>query len=120
MRWSTQHTLQLQRGVFGNLLGAQHDLVDGVHRAAHAAGQLTLRDAALLNQFEQGLKADAPLGVTTEKPAPGSNKVKAVTGATISSRAVSTIVNEALTPQLRAALVKALQAGPKLRPKAKE
>jgi Na+-translocating ferredoxin:NAD+ oxidoreductase subunit G len=80
----------------------------------------TSEKPAFLNQFERGLRADAPVGVTTADPEKGSNKIKAVTGATISSRAVSTIVNEALTPQLRAALAAAVKAGPKPRSKAKE
>jgi electron transport complex protein RnfG len=75
---------------------------------------------AFLMQFEKGIKADKPVGAIKETPAPGSNKIKAVTGATISSAAICTIVNEALTPQLRSALVKALKDGPKLRQKAKE
>jgi electron transport complex protein RnfG len=75
---------------------------------------------AFLMQFEKGIKADKPVGAIKETPVPGSNKIKAVTGATISSTAICTIVNEALTPQLRSALVKALKDGPKLRQKAKE
>ena len=75
---------------------------------------------AFLMQFEKGIKADKPVGAIKDTPVPGSNKIKAVTGATISSAAICTIVNEALTPQLRSALVKALNDGPKLRQKAKE
>ena len=75
---------------------------------------------AFLMQFEKGIKADKPVGAIKDTPVPGSNKIKAVTGATISSAAICTIVNEALTPQLRSALVKALKDGPKLRQKAKE
>jgi len=41
-------------------------------------------------------RTDAPLVVVKGEPSPGSNQIRAVSGATISSESVTTIVNEAL------------------------
>jgi electron transport complex protein RnfG len=71
-------------------------------------------------QFTGGLRADEPLKVTTSSPEKGFNKIKAVSGATISSRSVSNIVNDALSEQLRTALAEALKKGPTFRPTQKE
>jgi len=72
-------------------------------------------------QFHYGHRANQPLTVTTASPKPNEfNKIKAVGGATISSRSVCNIVNDALSEQLRTALVEALKKGPTLRPVKKE
>ncbi len=71
-------------------------------------------------QFTNGLRADRPLAVTTSSPEKDSNKIKAVAGATISSRSVANIVNDALSEQLRTALVDALKRGPAPRAGGKE
>jgi electron transport complex protein RnfG len=74
-----------------------------------------------LRQFYYGHRADQPLTVTKASPkAKDFNKIKAVTGATISSTAVCTIVNEALSEPLRAALAEALKKGPTPRTGGKE
>jgi len=55
--------------------------------------------------FHHRPRADQPLAVTKASPKadePGAaNKIKAVTGATISSRSVCDIINEALSGELR-------------------
>ena len=51
----------------------------------------------------------APLTVVKRDPAPGSPEIRAVTGATISSEAVCSIVNRALTDEFRAALAAAAE-----------
>ncbi len=73
-------------------------------------------------QFRKyGHHADEPLAVTTASPKMNEfNKIKAVTGATISSRSVCNIINEALSGQLRTALAEALTDGPTSRPAKKE
>ncbi len=58
-------------------------------------GNFITDDDLFLNQFA-GLSADAPLVVTRTDPTPGSNQILALTGATISSESVATIVNEAI------------------------
>jgi electron transport complex protein RnfG len=73
-----------------------------------------------LTQFRHGLRADEPLTATTSTPDKGSNKIGAVSGATISSRSVCNIVNDAMSKQLRTALVDALKKGPTSRPVQKE
>ncbi len=71
--------------------------------------------------YNYGHHADQPLTVTTASPKMNEyNKIKAVTGATISSRSVCNIINEALSKQLRTALTKALADGPTSRPAKKE
>ncbi|MGB2822580.1 MAG: FMN-binding protein [Phycisphaerae bacterium] len=59
-------------------------------------------------------RADRPLAITTASPKkdePGeANRIKAVTGATISSKSVCNIINEALSAELRGKLVAALGA----------
>ncbi len=68
-----------------------------------------------------GHRAGRSLTVTKASPKNGDyNKIQAVVGATISSRSVCDIVNEALTPQLRTALAAALKEGPTTRPAEKE
>lgn len=55
------------------------------------------------------LRTDRPVTVVTgASPRTDLNQIKAVAGATISSRSVCAIVNEALTAELRARLVEAL------------
>jgi Na+-translocating ferredoxin:NAD+ oxidoreductase subunit G len=73
-------------------------------------------------QFRKyGHHADEPLAVTTASPKMNEfNKIQAVTGATISSRSVCNIINEALSVQLRTALAEALIKGPASRPAKKE
>ena len=72
-------------------------------------------------QFHYGHRADRPLAVRTASPkATEFNKIQAVAGATISSRSVCNIVNDALSKQLRAALAVALTKGPTSRPAKKE
>ncbi len=73
-----------------------------------------------LTQFRHGLRADKPLTATTSTPDKSSNKIGAVSGATISSRSVCNIVNDAMSKQLRTALVDALKKGPTSRPVQKE
>ncbi len=74
-----------------------------------------------LLQFRDGHRADMPLSVTIASPKKGElNKIKAVTGATISSRSVCSIINDALSGQLRTALAEALVKGPTTRPAKKE
>jgi len=58
-------------------------------------GNFITSDDLFLNQFA-GTSADDPLVVTKTDPAPGSNQIQAVTGATISSESVATIVNKAI------------------------
>jgi len=58
-------------------------------------GNFIASDDLFLNQFA-GLSADDPLAVTKTDPTPGSNQIQALTGATISSESVATIVNEAI------------------------
>lgn len=71
--------------------------------------------------FAWGHKADRPLAVTTASPTEDEyNKIKAVAGATVSSKAVCNIINEALAPPLREALVEALAQGPELRQETQE
>ena len=82
----------------------------------------TEQKKGFLWQFDYyDLHAYQPLTVTTASPKKGDyNKIKAVTGATISSRSVCNIVNEALGKQLRDALVAELKKGPTPRSAKKE
>jgi len=79
------------------------------------------KNPGFLWQFRLGHRANRPLTVTTVSPKETDfNRIKAVTGATISSRSVCGIVNDALSVQLRAALAEALTRGPTSRPANKE
>lgn len=79
------------------------------------------RKPGFLRQFVWGHRADRPLAVTTASPKEKDfNKIEAVAGATISSRSVCNIVNDALSGQLRTALAEALKEGPTSRPAKKE
>lgn len=53
----------------------------------------------------QGLDATRPTAVTKKQPVAGQNEIQAITGATISSQAVTSIVNEAFE-QVRPELAK--------------
>ncbi|GAB4222727.1 MAG: FMN-binding protein [Acidobacteriota bacterium] len=65
-------------------------------------------DETWRDQF-QGKRLGTPLTVVKRDPAPDSAEIRAITGATISSQAVCTIVNQALTDEFRAALAAAAQ-----------
>jgi electron transport complex protein RnfG len=58
-------------------------------------GNFITSDELFLNQFA-GTAADDPLVVTKADPAPGSNQIRALTGATVSSESVTEIVNNAV------------------------
>ncbi len=74
----------------------------------------TPKDKGFLWQFyHYGFRADEPLVVTTASPKiTEGNRVKAVTGATISSKAVAEILNDALSKELRRKLSAARGRGP--------
>jgi electron transport complex protein RnfG len=58
-------------------------------------GNFITDDELFLNQFA-GMSADDPLVVRKTDPTPGSNQIRALSGATISSESVATIVNKAI------------------------
>jgi len=80
-------------------LDAQASAISGLYvldqKETPGLGNLIASEALFTNQFA-GKSADDPFTVVTTDPASGSNQIKAISGATISSESVCAIVNRAV------------------------